>query len=114
MLSIFYVACFYGSLIRLQRLETFVADVNSISSLPSQFFDLPFVKVLNLSGNKLRDVSLVSRLRTCEQLMLARNLIDQLPGNIHRLSNLITLDVSGNLLTVVEHSDLLNCVELFF
>ena len=65
-----------------------------------QFHELRSVKTLDLSGNKLTTVEMVSRIRTCEHLNVARNSLTVLPEDIHHLKTLVTLDASGNFLKV--------------
>ena len=85
---------------RLERLETLEVGDNEIETLPLQFHELRKVKTLDLSGNKLTTVEMVSRIRSCEHLSVARNSLTVLPDDIHHLKNLVTLDVSGNFLKV--------------
>eukprot|EP00116_Pleurobrachia_bachei_P006161 sb/3466423/ len=73
---------------------------NRIGKLPTEVFQLPFLKILDISGCMLKELpGTIKNLGNIEVLSAARNKITEIPVEIEQLGTLKTLNLDGNLLT---------------
>ncbi|KRX71778.1 Leucine-rich repeat serine/threonine-protein kinase 1 [Trichinella sp. T6] len=75
---------------------------NSLSTLPRCLFQLPSLRILNASNNKItslgleNDTSNKSFAVSLEDLYLERNLLDSIPSVLFTFPNLVTLNLADN------------------
>ncbi|XP_003373529.1 putative kinase domain protein [Trichinella spiralis] len=75
---------------------------NSLSTLPRCLFQLPSLRILNASNNKItslgleNDTSNKSFAVSLEDLYLERNLLDSVPSVVFTFPNLVTLNLADN------------------
>lgn len=73
---------------------------NSISNIPEILKLFPNLTYLNLSGNKIQNISSLSNLKNLEILILSNNQILNISDNLYSLKKLHILDLSYNRLIV--------------
>eukprot|EP00043_Microstomoeca_roanoka_P013704 m.134654 g.134654 ORF g.134654 m.134654 type:complete len:1425 (+) comp15827_c0_seq2:79-4353(+) len=88
-------------LYKLEDLSTLDLSSNSIDTMPDEMAEAAGLLVLDLSNNKLKDLSRVFLVKVTdvEYLDISSNQITSLPPQIRRLANLRTLILSRNPLT---------------
>jgi len=86
---------------KLKNLVELVLENNGVQSLPNEIEKLSSLKILNLSRNKLEEVSSIFSLLSLESLNLSNNEISNIPKDISKLKVLETLDLSQNKLNKV-------------
>jgi hypothetical protein len=72
-------------------------DEEKLTAIPTEVFELEWLKKLDLRNNQLRDIpDSISRLQNLSQLDLSNNQLRELPDSISLLQNLSLLDLSNN------------------
>lgn len=80
----------------LPKLRTLTIYYHNISQLPTDLPNWTELTDLNLTGNRIVDISGISKLKSLRHVGLGANLIQTLPAEIFELPNLRTLDVTAN------------------
>lgn len=80
----------------LPNLRTLSIRYHNISELPTNFPDWTKLTDLDLTGNRITNISDLSNLTSLRHLSVVDNLLQTLPDEIFELPNLRTLDVTAN------------------
>jgi len=76
-----------------------------LEQIPENIYNLKELKILDLSLNKLRDISRsIGKLKYLEILYISHNLLSKLPKSVRRLKFLRELYLSNNQLTIIPKS----------
>lgn len=82
-----------------RNLEVFRASHNALPNIPSALLQLPSLRVLDLSHNRVRELApgALTALAALQELRLAKNKLRELrPGAVERLPRLQVLDLDSN------------------
>jgi Leucine-rich repeat (LRR) protein len=93
---------------QLVNLEELILDMNRISEIPDWLGDLPLLKTLSLSNNT---ISTISNLKNLQNLILNNNHIRNIDC-IQYMTNLESLNVSGNMIDSIPSEIFDNCINL--
>ncbi|EQB62124.1 small gtp-binding protein [Vairimorpha apis BRL 01] len=113
------VLCLYNNRIskipneisKLENLDELLLSKNDISILPRALNKCKNLKKLYLSCNSITNFESICESKTLELLYLFNNRITNIPNNVDKLENLITLDLSENKIYNVPEN-LANCKNL--
>ncbi|XP_077257459.1 leucine-rich repeat activity-regulated protein at synapses isoform X2 [Temnothorax americanus] len=101
-----------GAFAKQRYLEVLDLSTNGCDTLPKSLFQLPYLRTLYLAHNKLTDsVFKVEVTSPIQLLQLTRNRLTKIP-RIGPQATLVTLNVSGNMITSIDTEDLAPFCEL--
>ena len=86
----------------LEKVTTLYLSGNQLTEVPNGLEKFTQLKGLNLSGNRLTDVTSLEKLTQLESLLLGNNKLTEVSNGLEKLTQLKELYLSGNQLTDVK------------